>query len=196
MTLLFSPPELREHFTQLTNQIAQATAGLPDSEVLAEDAAAVVQKLSQRFTIEPVVVDFASMTRSAPRGVSRRVASGGQEFRQSALEFTVTVPYTGDGVVFARRASSFSVSGQPEADVRPGQLIFRVVTDEPLVPDQFNSQVANFQTRVNAGVERGNADLAVWNASVQSTISTALSAEKRKRLETMDALGQLNVPEA
>jgi hypothetical protein len=103
-----------------------------------------------------------------------------------ASERTFIIPYDGDEEVFYRRPNPFTVSHQPEVEIRPGEVHItwqRADRDTP-DPGQINAYVTEQVSRLQFYLDQSARHVEMFNRELASRATQLVAARKeRLRLE-------------
>jgi hypothetical protein len=182
MTRLGTQGDLRSF---LEGRLRTALIGIEnhDPERLRFDPTEAAEYEIGRVTLEPVLVDWSKCERSEPRETTIQGTEWGETYGVAAQRVDFFVPVAGDAYILGYTASTFSLSGAPELDVRSSEITFSMTSQE-LDPAAMKAQVATFQTRVDQFAAWVNSDVKNWLPTLRAEV---LAAGKRRKARLDDA---------
>lgn len=167
----------------LEGRLRTALIGIENQDVerLRFDPTEAAEYEIGRVTLEPVLIDWARRERSEPRETTLRRTEWGEKYEVAAQRVDFFVPVAGDAYILGYRASTSSLSGAPELDVRNSEIVFSITSQE-LDLAAVNAQVAAFQTRVDQFAAWVNSDVAQWLPRLRAEVLAA-AHRRKKRLD-------------
>mgnify|MGYP000843739358 FL=1 len=152
---------------------------LTDDEALANDEDLLVENYYAKYEMEPLVIDDEDVTK---RSLGRAIVTITDTFRYNidgptevdGFEASFSYPFSGDPSLFECRASTFSTSGYPDAEILGSfiRLSYAYPVDELRGADAVDKFLKRAQgdlatlrcgaSYVNADLERFNSELRGW----------------------------------
>ncbi|OJV59123.1 MAG: hypothetical protein BGO38_17810 [Cellulomonas sp. 73-145] len=192
MTRLGSQGELR---TYLDGRLQAALVDVEnhDAERLRFDQSAAIDYVVERASLEKIVVDWSSLSRSEPRETTIRRREFGETYDVAAQRVDFFVPVSGDAQLLAYRASTYTLSAGPDVEIARTEITFSM-TSQQLDPAQMKSQVENLQARVTQAVGRVNEDVEQWLQQLRAHVAQAASQRKQRLDAAADFSGAFDIP--
>ena len=172
---------------------------LTDDEVLANDIELLVGNYCVKFEMEPLVIMDEDVTK---RTLRRSRVTITDRFRYNisgptevdGFEATFAFPFSGDASLFECQASTYSISGYPDAVVRKGFVCLSYAY--PIAELKGNGAEDKFLNRANGDLEdlrRGagyvNSDIEKFNASIPGWVEKWVT-ERRDKASLFGRLSQ------
>ena len=189
---LFSSEELRGWLEE-QQQRAVAEVRNADKDTLRFNPDRVTEWLVDQFDVQEISIDWSRMTHDEVREVQLSASQFGERYAVNGFATTLHVPFTGSARLFKMRASTLTLSGNPEGTVS-GQTLVLEVTQGSGDIDAFQSSINQLQTNVDRYVEWCNIDVRRWHQSLRDSVAAAVQTRKTN-LDTAASLSEaLTVP--
>lgn len=176
--------------------------GLESEYVLKASPAELEQHFVEKVTLQPLVLDGPNHYIDGQKGTQLDVS---HDFRRGrwgqgpvlvkATALDIAVPFTGNPMLWRVRASTYSLSGYPEVEIREGAITFRCTfPDDSPNPQQLKSQIEQTIRSLSEAVDRLANDVSRHNIEAASAVRTALERKLAKSRAAMDAVTALGIP--
>ena len=176
---LFWGKDLQQVLSLRLRNLHDEIDSLTDDESLANDVALLVENFYAKYEMEPLVIEDEDVTK---RSLGRAIVTITDTFRYNidgptevdGFEATFSFPFKGDPSLFECRASTFSTSGYPDAEILGSFIRLSYVypiaelkgvdaADKFLRRAQGDlSQLRRGASYINTDLSRFNADLRGW----------------------------------
>lgn len=176
---LFWGKDLQQVLSLRLRDLHDDIDSLTDDEALANDEDLLVENYYAKYEMEPLVIDDEDVTK---RSLGRAIVTITDTFRYNidgptevdGFEASFSYPFSGDPSLFECRASTFSTSGYPDAEILGSfiRLSYAYPVDELRGADAVDKFLKRAQgdlatlrcgaSYVNADLERFNSELRGW----------------------------------
>lgn len=183
------------------NVVAEIEA-LDNDYVLKASATELEQYFVSRVSIEPLTLDDASYYIDGQKGtqidVSRdfnraHFGSGPAYVKGTALD--IAIPFSGDEGLWRVRASTYSLSGYPEVEIRDAVVVFTVrFADDSPDPARLKSEIERQVKALSDAVGHLANDVATHNREAEQLVKAALQRKTQKARGALDAVAGLGIP--
>lgn len=159
----------------------------------AEDSA-LLQKLLQIYSVQAPVIYEDRMAVDAKE--ADIVIPGGTRINLTdmtvkGLSITVVIPFTGEPDLFYCRASIYTISGTPDAEVTNTTLTLHYETTEK-DPEKIKSLWLADIASIKKNLEWINKDATLYNSMLENTIKTNLANRKKEVNDYQSIISQLH----
>ena len=187
---LFWGKDLQQVLSLRLRDLHDEIDSLTDDESLANDEALLVENFYAKYEMEPLVIDDEDVTK---RSLERATVTITDTFRYNidgptevdGFEATFSFPFKGDPSLFECRASTFSTSGYPDAEIL-GSFI-RLSYAYPIAElkgvdaaDKFLRRARGDLSELRRGASYINTDLSRFNADLRGWAERWV-AERREK---------------
>lgn len=189
-------PELRTHLLDKQERARQELGRLPADYLLSENEDVLVAGLVEKHFPEPVFVDWAQATRSE---ISETQVQQHDPFNHGVVRnlpgssLTITFPVTGDGELLKFQASTFNMSGPPEARISTSQIQI-TIGERELSPELIRSRVDRLRDQINQRAGWANHDLGQARHEVERVLRLDLERRKQRLLHDQALEAALDIP--
>jgi hypothetical protein len=153
----------------------------------------VAEAVVAEYQIEPLSLDWDSLSRDEPRETQFARNEFGDIVSIPGHKIAVYVPVGGDTRLLRMRASEFSVGAPPEAMLTNMELVFDI-SAEDLTANSVKHQVDVLRQRMNFLVGCSNADLAQWTPSLRAEVGRAVDRRKAQLDHGAQLSASLDIP--
>lgn len=113
--------------------------------------------------------------------------------RGTCLE--IAIPYEGDSVLWAIRASEFSLSGYPEIEIKDDRIILSIsFPDDNVDSTKLKSKIDSYIKSLNQAVKNLKKDVDNYNNTVPQTIKSVIQRKFNLARSTIGAVSALGIP--
>ncbi len=124
------------------------------------------------------------------RGVFR-----GERAMVQATRLDIAIPYEGDSGLWSIQASTFSVSGYPEIEVRDNEIIVTVsFPDDSADPTRMKSDIDRQVRSLADAVNNLKRDVENHNNSAPGSVKSAIQRKRQLAESTVGAVAKLGIP--
>lgn len=171
---VFSKGHLNDHLAHRMERAVAAAATRTSSEII-NDPEDVIQSVVAKFRVEPLVLDFESMTRSGAleTTIKTRGYESGRIIDVPATGLEYSVPFTGDPDLLWLQASTFTHAPQPLVEVR-GNTIVMEFSSQEITADWVKSEVSSARARLVQGADWSSGEVTQWNAALEGNVASAV----------------------
>lgn len=107
----------------------------------------------------------------------------------------IAIPFEGDPMLWRIRASTFSLSGYPEIEVRNNEIVFSVsFPDDSAQPSQLLAEIDRNTKSLSDAVGYLKSDVTNHNNSAPNTIKQALARKRTLAQSTTGTIAALGIP--
>jgi hypothetical protein len=185
----------------LKKTIAEINA-LDNEYVLKASPAELEQYFIEKILIKPLVLHDDERYIKNQTGVQidvshdfRRAVFPGERAIVKGTQVDIAIPFEGDPVLWRIRASTFSLSGYPEMEIRDGEIIFAVsFADDSAEPDRLRADIERFTKSLVEAVSHLRRDVDNHNNSAPSMIRQALERKRALAHKATGAIAALGLP--
>ena len=180
-------------FQQRAAQAAGAVAA-QDPDDLRHRPEQVVDRLVEAHAVHPLLLAWDEVTRGELRETRvQRMGFFNERVSVSAHAIDFYVPFDGSPELFQLRATTFTPSGTPDAQIVTGQLTLQVETTSAN-HDEVMEQFQGLRKQVQQHVDWINSDAVSYNRAARGAVQAAVD-ERKKRLDAAAALSdKLTIP--
>ncbi len=189
-------------FSNLREVTVKEIDGLDNDYVLKASPTELEQYYIQKVSVTPLKLDASGyyiegqeatqidVTHDFRRGVFGR---GPHYVKGTVLD--IAVPYTGDPQLWRLRASTYSLSGYPELEVRDDVVVFscRFADDSP-EPERLKNEIDRTVQSLNEAVTHLAENVQSHNREAANAIKAALQRKFQKAQAAVSAVAGLGIP--
>lgn len=151
--------------------------------------------LVDRYSLEtPVIVEDKIYAETEETYVGARDSfDPNHVVSRKGLRIKVTVPFNGDSVLFKYRASAYSLSGSPSAEIEGQELIldYKTVEKDPKeVKKLWEKDLAEIRKNLS-WVER---DVSMYNKEIEQITKESIARRKKEIMENQSLISSLGIP--
>jgi hypothetical protein len=189
-------------FRNMVDSVVNEINSLDNNYVLKASQSELEEHFLEKVLIEPLVLHSENRYIKNQSGtkidVSREFRRGLYPDERVSVQGTkidIAIPFEGDPMLWRIRASSFSLSGYPEIDIRSNEIVFSVsFPDDAAQSNQLLSEIdRNTKSFVEAVGYLKN-DVTNHNNSAPNTIKQALARKRTLAQSTTGAIAALGIP--
>lgn len=115
--------------------------------------------------------------------------------RVQGTKIDIAIPFEGNADLWGIRASSYSLSGYPEIEVRNNEIIFSIsFPDDSAQSSQLLAEIDRNTKSLSGAVENLKNDVTNHNSSAPNTIKKALARKRELAQSTTGAIAALGIP--
>ncbi|HKJ81891.1 MAG TPA: hypothetical protein VJ954_07700 [Ignavibacteriaceae bacterium] len=180
---------------QLTEHIKKEIASKSKEYILQVDENEYIKYLVDKYTIEPLIIDFSSEFIPEPlksiESVNNRIYGG--KYQTEILTFTIYYNYSGSAVLFKVRPDEFSMTSRQitiNEDEMKVSFTFKI---DQRNPEIFNRTKDEYQSHAFMNLKNTNKVAENWNKSVQSIVTSSFTSAKQKFIKENDFFAAINV---
>lgn len=189
----------RGHMEKLTQEIR----GLENSYVLRTSPTELEQFYLNKALIRPLVLDVdgyhiedeRSIQVDARRDPNRFFFPGDRPYHIPGTQLTIAIPFEGDPLLWKIRASTYSLSGYPEINLRGNVLLLaHQFADDAANPTKLKEEIDRQVASLKNAVENLRRDVEQHNASAPGTIRAELERKRQQAQSASGAVSAIGIP--
>ena len=189
---------VNEFITQDTREIRS----LENDHVLKASQTELEKRYVEKVLIRPLILHTDKYCIEKQSGtqidVSHDIRRGGFRGQRAIIQGTrldIAIPYEGDAFLWKIRASTFSVSGYPEIEVRNNEIMFSVsFPDDSANPAQVKSEIDRQVNSLADAVNNLHKDVENHNKSAPDLIRSAIQRKRELAESTIGTVEKLGIP--
>jgi len=125
----------------------------------------------------------------------RRAVFPGRRAVVQGTRLDIAIPYEGDAILWRIQASTFSVSGYPEIEVRDNEIVMKVsFPDDSVDPTKMKSDIDRQISSLAGAVNNLKRDVENHNKSASGTVKSAIQRKRQLAESTVGAVAKLGIP--
>jgi hypothetical protein len=200
----FSDGDTFGTFRALLANLTQEIRALENGYVLRTSATELEQHFVEKVLIEPLklhvddyhIEDQRSVQVDARRDPNRFFMSrDGRPYHIPGTQLTIAIPFEGDPMLWKIRASTYSVSGYPEIDVRGSVILLRhQFADDSADPNRLKQEIDHQVESLKKAVEYLFLDVEQHNRTAPETIKSELARKREQALAASGAVSAIGIP--
>lgn len=197
----FSEGDAQPTFQSILTKVTREIHSLENEYVLKAPASELEEYYVEKVTIKPLVLhseDYFIEKQSATRiDVSHDFSrvSPGERAVVPGTRLDIAIPYEGGPLLWKIRASTRSLSGYPEIEIRDDNIAFSVVfPDDSANPDKLKSEIEKQVKSLADAVQHLRHDVDNHNRSAPEQVKAALQKKRETAKATIGAVEQLGIP--
>lgn len=193
---LFSEYVLDSYLQQITLALDSEIKNMPLEAINKTDEKDLVSQLVAKYQVVTPTIDEKNIDIDAQETtVSVNRGSQGFDFedgpvRLQGLAITVKVPFKGAKDLFQCRASTYSASGTPSAQIEDNNLVLYYETtekDAEKIKDLWKGDISSI-TQNLGWIEK---DVNSYNSSIENNIKASLTRRKKEAVENKSLIDKL-----
>lgn len=200
-----SPFRDGDTYATLRNTIDTTVAeieALENDYVLKASPAELEQYYISKVLVTPLALDAAGHyiedRTSTQIDVShdfRRMSFDGRPIVVKGTMLHIAIPYTGDANLWRLRASTYSVSGYPDLEVRDDVVVFTAsFPDDSPDPERLKAEIESAIRSLSDAVGYLASDVASHNNDAPTAVRAALESKLKKAKAAVGAVADLGIP--
>jgi hypothetical protein len=176
--------------------VAKAVRSLDPDLVLTVPAHDLVERLYEKYRIDPIVLDLENRRSSGAKDVAIPFESwGGRTLDVDGTRVDVVIPFAGDAVLLDIRASTFTMN-PPRFDVRGNTIVITYEGRAPLDPQQVKGAIDQVVGSIEQHLAWQRSDIDPWNERLLASLEGQIEARRTKVLQDRALDAFLEVPVA
>ncbi len=180
---------------QLSEKIKNEIEGKGKEYILGVDEEEFKNYLIDKYSLEPLVIDFESETIDEPT-VSKEWLEDRifrERYQAEAYTFTIRYNFTGSAVLLKVKPSTWTMT-TTEIYVNEQNMTvsfsFKLYKKDPT---EFNRAKNDFYSRAFANLENTNVVASSWNSGLKGTVNSYFQTQKNKYQQENDFFAAINV---
>lgn len=189
-------------FQNLRDSTVREIDGLDNQYVLKASPTELEQYYVDKVSVTPLSLDAAGYyiesqetTQIDVTGDFRRETFGPGPHYIKGTALAVAVPYTGDPQLWRLRASTYSLSGYPELEVRDDVVVFscRFPDDSP-EPERLKTEIDRTVQSLKEAVGHLASNVDNHNREAAGAVKAALQRKLQKAQQAVSVVAKLGIP--
>lgn len=192
-------------FSTFRNRIEKATKEIQSLEndyVLKASQAELEDYYIEKILIQPLIlhtdqyyIENQTGTKVDVSHDTRRAVFRGERAMVQGTRLDIAIPYEGDSGLWRIQASTFSVSGYPEIEVRDNEIILTVsFPDDSADPTKMKSDIDRQIKSLADAVNNLTRDVENHNKSAPGSIKSAIQRKRQLAESTVGSVAKLGIP--
>jgi hypothetical protein len=189
----------RGHMAKITAEIR----GLENSYVLRTSPTELEAFYLDKAHIEPLVLhtedfyieDQKSTSVDARHDPNRFFFPGDKPYHIPGTQLTVAIPFDGDANLWKIRASTYSLSGFPEIELRENLVLFRhKFADDAAHPEKLRQEIDRKVDSLRQAVNNLRNDVANHNSTAPGVVKSELERKRQQAQSASGAVSAIGIP--
>lgn len=189
-------------FRNIVEKTIDEIRGLDNQYVLKSSITELEAYYVNKVMVEPLVlysdqyyIENQSSTQINVSHDHNRLISRGETAFVKGTRLDIAIPYTGDELLWKIRASSFSLSGYPEIDVRRDIIMLYIsFPDDTASTSNLKSKIDADVRRLEEAVQNLKRDVDGHNSSAPQSIRNALQKKRQLAESATGVVAGLGIP--
>lgn len=198
---LFREGELSREFKSRKAHIEQEIDKLSDDDIMSGQDDIILNNVYEKYKINPIVLEDEVVENQElqhtkikklnpfPRDYSPNY------FLVDGVKLTSTFPFSGDRLIFISKASTYSISPMPDANISSGYITISAeealdVANENLLLKKINNDINSIRKLVGYG----NHDAEIFNADIKTFIKALIDKRKNNVSKFYNISKMLDIP--
>lgn len=194
--MLSQGPRLADHLARALRAAHDELARLPADTIVAENEDVLISDLVDKHIPSPVSISWESATRSVP---SETTVGFPEAFNRNNVHIvpadavTVRVPISGSAEILTMQASTFSMGGEPDCQIRDGWVIIEIV-ERDLTAQRVSERIAEVRRDLTKRSEWANSDVTGFRHRADIELREARARRRNQILRLRDLDAALPIP--
>ncbi|HQO21114.1 MAG TPA: hypothetical protein PLA03_12255 [Acidobacteriota bacterium] len=189
-------------FDNLIKKTIAEINGLDNEYVLKASPTELEQYFVEKVLIKPLVLHDSERYIKSQTGIQidvshdfRRAVFPGERAVVKGTKVDIAIPFEGDPVLWKIRASTFSLSGYPEMEIRDGEVVFAIsFPDDSAEPERLRADIERLTKSLMEAVAYLRRDVDNHNNSAPNRIKSALDHKRELAQAAVGAVAALGIP--
>ncbi len=189
-------------FRNIVDSVTAEINSLDNEYVLKASQTELEEYFIEKVLIEPLVLhtdkQYIKSQSGTQIGVSHDFMRGvlpGERAVVQGTRIDIAIPFEGNPMLWQIRASTFSMGGYPDIEIRNNEILFCVsFPDDSAEPDQLRSNIERNTKSLEKAVDYLKNDVTNHNNSAPNIIKQVLSRKKTLAQSTTGAIAALGIP--
>lgn len=189
-------------FRNLINSVVAEINSLDNNYVLKASQSELEEHFVGKVVIEPLILHSENRYIKNQSGTKIDIS---RDFRRELFpderafvqgtKIDIAIPFEGDPMLWRIRASTFSLSGYPEIEIRNHEIVFSVsFPDDSAQSDHLRSEIDRNTKSFEEAVQYLKNDVINHNSSAPNTVKQALTRKHTLAQSTTGAIAALGIP--
>lgn len=180
---------------QLSKNIKNEIENKGKEYILGVEEDVYIKYLINKFTLEPIAIDFESEIVEIPQVSKQLVVSRFHEetYQKDVYKFTISYHFSGSPVLFQIQPSSYSLTTTDiyiNEQTNSVSFSFKLYNKDP---EEFNRAKKEYYSRAFTNLGNTNVFAKNWNDSLSITVNSCFQAQKSKYQQENDFFTAINV---
>jgi hypothetical protein len=198
----FRESDTFDTFRNIIDRVTGEIQSLENAYVLKASPTELENYYVERVLIHPLVLHTNQYYIEGQEGTKidvthdfRRAVFPGERAEVQGTRLDIAIPYEGDPLLWRIRASTFSLSGHPEIEVRDNVIVFTVsFPDDSADPVQLKAEIESEIESLTDAVRNLGRDVENHNKSAPGVVKSALQRKRQLAESTIGAVTALGIP--
>jgi len=193
----FGDYDLRRILESQQQKMKERMDRYSNDEIMANSIELLADNCFEQFKVDPIIIGEEEFNKRSivQQKVQRRDIFYKEYIEVDGIESKFYFPYTGDEILFKCQASTFSISGYPDAELSNNFLIFTYyfalneLQSENDKNKIFNQLESDFKS-IKSGVDHANADVNSFNSNLRN-VALKMLTDRKKKVEQFYSISQM-----
>ena len=198
----FRDGDVSSTFRNLIDKTTAEIHSLNNEYVLKASPTELEQHYIEKVMIDPLVLNAEERYIKDQTGIQidvshdiRRGIFPGERVEVKGTRLDIAIPFEGNPILWQIRASTYSLGGYPDIDIRGNEVIFGVsFPDDSTDQESLRSEIERETNSLIAAVGYLKADVDNHNNSAPGTIRQALARKRQLAQSVVGAVASLGIP--
>ena len=189
-------------FRNIIDSVSNEITSLDNEYVLKASEAELEEFFIDKVILEPLVLHSDQQYIKNQTGTQidvshdfRRTVFPGERAVVRGTKIDIAIPFEGDPMLWQVRASTFSMGGYPDIEIRNSEISFSITfPDDSAEPERLKSDIERNIKSLEEAVGYLNNDVTNHNNSAPNTIKQALQRKRQLAQSTTGAVAALGIP--
>jgi hypothetical protein len=191
----FNEVDTHSFKSQLTEKIKKEIESQSKDYILRIDEQEYINYFIERYTIEPLQIDYNSEYIPEPVKSIEYVRNNvyGGQYQVEIYTFTIYYDFTGSAVIFKVRPEHFRMTSRKiTVDEAANKVSFTFKMNQ-LSAEIFNSTKNDYRDNAFMNLRNANLIVEVWNNSISGIVKSSFNSQKTKFLRENDFFTAISV---
>ena len=198
----FRDGDTHDTFRNIIERVTKEIQSLENDYMLKASQAELEDYYVEKVLIRPLILhkDQYYIVNQAGTKIDvshdfRRAVFPGEKAIVQGTRLDIAIPYEGDSDLWRIRASTFSLSGYPEIEVRDNEIILTVsFPDDSPDPTKMKSDIDRQISSLAKAVNYLSRDVENHNKSALGSVKSAIQRKRQLAESTVGAVAKLGIP--
>ena len=189
-------------FRNIIEKVTKEVQSLENDYVLKASQAELEDYYIEKALIRPLILHADQYYIESQAGTKidvshdfRRAVFPGERAMVQGTRLDIAIPYEGDPILWRIQASTFSVSGYPEIEVRDNEIVMTVsFPDDSIDPTKMKSDIDRQISSLAGAVNNLKRDVENHNKSAPGTVKSTIQRKRQLAESTVGAVAKLGIP--
>lgn len=189
-------------FKNIMEKVTKEIQSLENDYILKASQTELENYYTEKVLIQPLVLHTDQHYIENQKGTEidvsndfRRAVIPGRRAVVQGTRLDIAIPYEGDAVLWRIQASTFSVSGYPEIEIRDNEILFTLTfPDDSANPARIKSNIESQIRSLADAVNNLKRDVENHNKSAPQSVKSTIHRKRQLAESTIGAVAKLGIP--